>query len=95
MKKLIMFALLVCISISSLGCGGTDSNSKYISEDNNIKLVNISGILSYDIDTRMIYYYFKDRAGYKGYGYMSPYISENGNFCRYDVNERKIIEVKK
>jgi len=26
---------------------------------------------------------------------MSPYISENGNFCKYDVNERKIIEIKK
>jgi len=94
MKKIIILGLLICISIGLIGCSGTDSNSKYVSEDNR-KLINISGVLSYDIDTRIIYYYFKDWAGYKGYGYMSPYISENGYFCKYDVNERKIIELDK
>jgi len=92
MKKLTMLGLLLCVSIGLTGC--SDSNSKVVTDDNK-KLTNISGLLSYDIDTRIIYYYFKDSAGNTGFGYMSPYISENGNFCKYDVNERKIIEVKK
>jgi len=91
-KKLITLGLLVCVSIGLIGC--SDTNSKYVKDDNK-KLTNISGLLSYDNDTRIIYYYFKDFAGNAGYGYMSPYISENGNFCKYDVNERRIIELKK
>jgi len=86
-----MFGLLLCVSVGLVGC---DKNSQYVKDDNR-KLTNISGLLSYDIDTRIIYYYFKDSSGNQGYGYMSPYISENGNFCKYDVNERKIIEIKK
>jgi len=92
MKKLVMLGLLLCTSVGLVGCA--DSNSKYVTEDNR-KLVNISGVLSYDIDTRIIYYYFKDSTGNTGFGYMSPYISENGYFCKYDVNEKKIIELEK
>jgi len=91
MKKLTLLGLLLCVSIGLVGC---DSNAKFVKDDNK-KLINISGLLSYDIDTRIIYYYFKDSAGNAGYGFMSPYISENGYFCKYDVNERKIIELKK
>ena len=93
MKKLIMFGLLICVSVGLVGCN-FDSNSKQVLKENS-KLVNISGLISYDVDTRIMYYYFRDSGYQEGFGFMSPYISENGNFCKYDVNERKIIEIKK
>lgn len=40
--------------------------------------------LVYDKDTRIVYYKFKDFAGYKGYGFMSPYYGLHGNLCRYE-----------
>ena len=48
-----------------------------------------------EVDTRVVYYMFStsSEAGYAGYGYayFAPYISENGNFCRYLNDE--IVEI--
>lgn len=97
MKKIILIGLLIVMLFTMVGCGQSDENSKYV-QDTNTKLVNISGILSYDIDTKIVYYYFKDDSGIGncsvGYGFMSPYLSEDGRFCRYNLNERKIEEIK-
>jgi len=51
--------------------------------------------LVYSIETRCVYYMFSTcewvgNIGY-GYGYMAPYISENGKFCRYIGDE--IVEI--
>ena len=51
-------------------------------------------LLFYDMKTEVVYYVFlNSRNGYKGYGFMAPYISENGNYCRYI--DDKIVEIQK
>ena len=55
--------------------------------------------LVYDSETKVVYYQFSrfrdiptmGSIGRVGQGYMSPYISENGKFCRFVDN--KIIEI--
>lgn len=37
---------------------------------------------------------FNERDGYAGYGYMSPYYSENGKLCTYDTKKKIIIEIE-
>lgn len=53
---------------------------------------NIEADLFYDSQTGIVYVIMTDATGgYRGFGFMSPYISENGKFCRY--NGEKIVEV--
>lgn len=49
--------------------------------------------LVYDVDTLVVYYMISKQKIYSGYGYMAPYISENGNYCRYIDGE--IVEIVK
>ena len=56
----------------------------------------VSTKFAYDSETRVIYWYYMDY--HKNYlgggnycGYMSPYISENGKFCRFI--DDKIVEI--
>ena len=47
--------------------------------------------LAFDADTKVIYYNFdsyKDKQGY-----MAPYISENGKYCRYNGALGRIVEI--
>lgn len=49
--------------------------------------------LAYDTNTGIVYYLFKQPQsfGNKGYGFMSPYLGENGHPCKYVDGE--IIEL--
>ncbi len=99
MKKRILILLLVALlGVCCLtGCGGTYSNSadNAANEASDFVSIDDKNYLSYSVDTGVVYYMFstKEGLGYKGYGYtyFAPYISENGNFCRYVDGE--IIEI--
>lgn len=96
MKKfllLIVCIIMVFILSSCISVRISDKNASFVRETKS-QLTYIDGLLSYDINTKIIYYYFKDTAGSKGYGFMSPYYSENGKLCKYDITEKKIIELK-
>lgn len=56
-------------------------------------LVDINNILSYDNSTRIVYWYFKDGAGRTSTGFMSPYISKDGRYCRYEKG--KIVPIER
>lgn len=66
-----------------------------VTEFANFKTIEGKEYLSYDIDTKVVYYMFstKDWAGYQGYGYtyFAPYVNGNGKFCKY-VND-EIVEI--
>jgi hypothetical protein len=40
------------------------------------------------------YVVFNEYFGSAGYGYMSPYYSENGKLCTYDTEKKIIIEIE-
>ena len=90
---LVVVALLMC----SLTACRTVSNPSddAAAEMSNFKVIEGKEYLAYSVDTRVVYYMFSTsaEAGSVGYGYtyFAPYISENGNFCRY-IND-EIVEI--
>lgn len=63
--------------------------------NNPSKLVLIEGEndLYYYATTHIVYIAFSEFKGNSGYGYMSPYYSENGKLCTYDINAKQIVEI--
>lgn len=93
MKKKILLAcsaILIFISLSSCSNG----YNNYDSTTGLIKIPNQEN-LYYHTNTRVVYFVFKEWGGYRGYGYMSPYYSENWNLYRYDLGENKMVEIVK
>lgn len=93
MKKVICIFLIFvsCIFISSCGVEG------YKNYENNANLIQVphEKNLYYENNTKIIYFLFNEVTGKCGYGYMSPYYSENGNLCKWDTVENKIVEIEK
>ena len=58
-----------------------------------ISTIKNTSYLYYDVHTKIVYIVTAECRGYDGYGFMSPYYSENGNLCRYIDNE--IIEIQR
>lgn len=88
MKKFICCLLLVlCLCLN--GCG---TEYGFHADDVGFDECGDYDGLYYNINTKIIYYIFNDGDGYKGFGYMAPYISEHGYFCKWDDNQ--IIEIK-
>lgn len=92
-KKLlvVILGLILCFGIT--GC--THDGIKYYDETS--KLIAIEGEkdLYYYSTTHVIYIVFNEENGHQGYGYMSPYYSENGKLCVYDSETKKIVELEK
>ena len=84
---LILVALTMCLLV---GCGTTPNNPDTSATDmSNFRTIEGKDYLAYSIDTRVVYYMFStnDVSGHAGYSYFAPYLSENGNFCRYINDE--------
>ena len=86
-------ALLMC---SLTACATTSNSSDNAAiEMSNFKVIEGKEYLAYSLDTRVVYYMFSTSSdsGYVGHGYsyFAPYISENGNFCRY--LDEEIVEI--
>ena len=99
MKRTLILLIAVVLLVCSLTACGTESNEPDESAANfsNFKVIEENDYLSYNLDTRVVYYMFStsETLGYNGYGYtyFAPYISENGNFCKY-IND-EIVEITK
>ena len=99
MKKrtIILLVVLAILAICLLTGCATESNKPDTAAFNmsNFRAIEGKEYLSYSIDTRVVYYMFStsNAVGYNGFGYsyFAPYISENGNFCRY-IND-EIVEI--
>lgn len=97
-KRIILLVVVVTLLVMSLtACSVQKPNpvNDAAMEITNFKPVEGKEYLSYDTDTRVVYYMFStyEAEGYAGYGYsyFAPYISENGRFCRYIKGE--IVEI--
>ena len=102
MKKriisLVMVIIIIIIAVTLTACNEipeANTTEYTISDISNFKAIEGEDTLFYDISTKIVYYLFSTKytSGHNGYGYgyMSPYISENGNFCRYV--DGKIVEI--
>ena len=91
-KKIIAIVLGLTLCLGMTGCGATEGSKNY---DNNSKLVSIEGEndLYYYDTTHIVYIVFNECAVNRGYGYMSPYYSQNGKLCTYDTNTKQIVEI--
>lgn len=96
-KRAFSLLLVVALLLCSLSACSTSSNPSDDAANHmaSFKVIEEKEYLAYSIDTRVVYYMFStsSAAGYAGYGYtyFAPYISENGNFCRY-IND-EIVEI--
>ena len=94
--KILAVTLGLTLCFGMTGCGTSGGNKNY---DSHSKLISIEGEndLYYYSTTHVVYIVFNEDAyqiGYQaGYGYMSPYYSENGKLCTYDTNTKQIVEI--
>lgn len=90
-KKILAVVLGLALCFGMTGC--TSEGSK--NYDNHSKLILIEGEndLYYYSTTHIVYIAFNEYSGNCGYGYMSPYYSENGKLCTYDTNAKQIVEI--
>lgn len=88
MKKIVVMLLL---TLMLTGCEYLPSGNTEYDSIGSLLPCETDPTLFYDRSTRIVYYILGESSGYQGYGYMSPYISKNGCFCRYIDGE--IVEV--
>lgn len=90
-KKILAVALVLTLCFGMTGC--TYEGSK--NYDDHSKFVSIEGEndLYYYSTTHVIYIVFNEAEYQAGYGYMSPYYSENGKLCTYDTDTKQIVEI--
>lgn len=92
-KKITAVALGLILCFGMTGCGDVvEGNKNY---DTHSKLISIEGEndLYYYSTTHVIYIVFNETGYQVGYGYISPYYSENGKLCTYDTNTKQIVEI--
>lgn len=93
MKKIIvMLGIIMCFSL--IGCTGMYSGSKGYDIHSHLISIEEEDDLYYYSTTHIVYIVFNEGAGYCGYGYMTPYYSENGKLCIYDAKTKEIIELE-
>lgn len=91
MKKKIMIGLMIAaIGCSFVGCGETDckyTNEEGVQTPSVLKEINEN--LSYDTSTNIVYYFYS----WKDSSFMSPYISKDGTYCKYENG--KVVPLEK
>ena len=97
-KWLVVLVLLV-LTVSTLsGCdyssGFYDRSNIFTAVPDTMKVIDGEDSLVYHRDTKVVYIMITLRReyNYDSAGYFAPYISENGNYCRYIDNQ--IVEIK-
>ena len=97
MKQSIILGLYLIGFILCLGLVGcTNTTHGWKDYDVHSKLIAIEGEndLYYYSTTHIVYIVFNECGeGYTGFGYMSPYYSENGKLCKYDVKSKQLVEI--
>lgn len=90
-KTKIIITIFLIFSLFLTGCTPVAGNKNY---ENNANLIHIRDSLYYYKETKIIYIIFNEGIEYKGYGYMSPYYSSNGNLCKFDEGTSSFIEIE-
>ena len=90
-KKILAVALGLTLCFGMTGCVST--GSKNYNESSKLIAIEGENDLYYYSTTHIVYIVFNEFESQVGYGYMSPYCSENGKLCTYDTNTKQIVEI--
>lgn len=102
MKKILLLVIGIVLCVSLAGCSsdnvnnnGISDNSNSVQRQDNTGFIFIEGHpnLYYDPTTEIVYFIFRERQGYKGFGYMSVYYAPNGLPYKYDVDNKELVEI--
>ena len=93
MKKILAVVLGLTLCLGMTGCTATNAGSKNYDEHSKLIAIEGENDLYYYSTTHVIYIVFNETEYQAGYGYMSPYYSENGKLCIYDTNTKQIVEI--
>lgn len=94
-KKILAVVLGLTLCFGMTGCTATNAGSKNYDEHSKLIAIEGENDLYYYSTTHVIYIVFNETEYQAGYGYMSPYYSENGKLCTYDTNTKQIVEIGK
>lgn len=92
-KKILAVVLGLTLCFGMAGCIATNAGSKNYDEHSKLIAIEGENDLYYYSTTHVIYIVFNETEYQAGYGYMSPYYSENGKLCTYDTNTKQIVEI--
>ena len=96
MKRIFGICLILVVIIIMTGCDSMAKGDKNYAEHTGYLFEKIeeTECLYYDVNTKIVYIIFNERAsaGYQGYGYMSVYYAGNGLPYKYIDGELKEIE---
>lgn len=92
-KKILAVVLVLTLCFGMTGCAATNAGSKNYDEHSKLIAIEGENDLYYYSTTHVIYIVFNETEYQAGYGYMSPYYSENGKLCTYDTNTKQIVEI--
>ena len=92
-KKILAVVLGLTLCFGMTGCTATNAGSKNYDEHSKLIAIEGENDLYYYSTTHVIYIVFNETEYQAGYGYMSPYYSENGKLCIYDTNTKQIVEI--
>lgn len=92
-KKILAVVLGLTLCFGMTGCTATNAGSKNYDEHSKLIAIEGENDLYYYSTTHVIYIVFNEAEYQAGYGYMSPYYSENGKLCTYDTNTKQIVEI--
>lgn len=93
-KKILAVVLGLTLCFGMTGCTATNAGSKNYDEHSKLIAIEGENDLYYYSTTHVIYIVFNETEYQAGYGYMSPYYSENGKLCTYDTNTKQIVEIR-
>lgn len=94
--KNILFIVITMAIMSCMLVGCEEKSNTYKDKggiQHSASLVEINNNLFYDNATKIVYWYFEDGAGRTSTGFMSPYISKDGRYCRYEKG--KIVPIER
>lgn len=93
MKKVIVLILILLIIFSMTACASTGSKNYTNNTSGRFVEIPAQTDLYYDTQTKIVYVIFNKCDEYSGYGYMSPYYSDNGLPYTYNVEANRLEKI--
>lgn len=92
MKKKIFAIVLAIVLVLSLSACVAKGGTTFMK--GGFEPIPGSNCLMYDPNTRVVYFIYSEKSGYKGYGFMSAYYAPNGLPYLYDVDTGTLVEIQ-